>query len=83
MQPPLAQQGGASLFVAIDPTTRWVFLHIYGDMTDISSVDFLRRMKLAPPSRRRRKTVAQHFPRGGSGSPNPSLANAGQPSQLH
>ena len=37
------------LFVAIDRATRWVFLHIYGDMTDRSSVDFLRRLKLASP----------------------------------
>jgi transposase InsO family protein len=37
------------LFVAIDRATRWVFLHIYGDMTDCSSVDFLRRLKLASP----------------------------------
>jgi transposase len=37
------------LFVAIDRATRWVFLHIYGDMTDTSSVDFLRRLKLASP----------------------------------
>jgi transposase len=29
--------------------TRWVFLHIYGDMTDKSSIDFLRRLKLASP----------------------------------
>ena len=28
------------LFVAIDRATRWVFLHIYGDMTDKSSVEF-------------------------------------------
>ncbi|MBR7634505.1 IS481 family transposase [Janthinobacterium lividum] len=37
------------LFVAIDCATRWVFLHIYGDMSDKSSVDFLRRLKLASP----------------------------------
>jgi transposase InsO family protein len=37
------------LFVAIDRATRWVFLHTYGDMTDTSSVDFLRRLKLASP----------------------------------
>jgi len=36
-------------FVAIDRATRWVFLHIYGDMTNRSSVDFLRRLKLASP----------------------------------
>lgn len=35
------------LFVAIDRATRWVFMHIYGDMTDKSSVDFLRCLKLA------------------------------------
>ncbi len=37
------------LFVAIDRATRWVFLHICGDMTDKSSVDFQRRLKLALP----------------------------------
>jgi hypothetical protein len=36
-------------FVAIDRATRWVFMHIYGDMTEASSVDFLRRLKLASP----------------------------------
>jgi transposase InsO family protein len=39
------------LFVAIDRATRWVFLHIYGDMSDKSSVDFLRRLKLVSPIR--------------------------------
>lgn len=39
------------LFVAIDRATRWVFLHIYGDMTDESSVDFLRRLEEASPIR--------------------------------
>jgi hypothetical protein len=28
------------LFVAIDRATRWVFMHIYSDMTEASSVDF-------------------------------------------
>lgn len=37
------------LFVAIDRATRWVFLHVYGDMSDRSSVDFLRLLKLASP----------------------------------
>ena len=37
------------LFVAIDRATRWVFMHIYSNMTDESSVDFLRRLKLASP----------------------------------
>jgi transposase InsO family protein len=36
-------------FVAIDRVTRWVFMHIYGDMTNESSLDFLRRLKLAWP----------------------------------
>ena len=35
------------LFVAIDRATRWVFMRIYGDMTNESSVDFLRRLRLA------------------------------------
>lgn len=37
------------LFVAIDRATCWVFMHIYGDMTNDSSVDFFRRLKLASP----------------------------------
>jgi transposase InsO family protein len=37
------------LFVAIDRATRWMFLHIYSDMTDKSSADFLRRLKIASP----------------------------------
>lgn len=35
------------LFVAIDRATRWVLLHICGDMSDKNSVDFLHRPKLA------------------------------------
>ncbi|MEO6967289.1 MAG: integrase core domain-containing protein, partial [Rhodanobacteraceae bacterium] len=37
------------LFVAIDRATRWVFLRIYADMSEISSSDFLRRLKRAAP----------------------------------
>lgn len=37
------------LFVAIDRATRWVYLHIYANQTDVSSVDFLRRVKKACP----------------------------------
>jgi transposase InsO family protein len=37
------------LFVAIDRATRWIYLHIYGAMTERSRVDFLRRLKLASP----------------------------------
>ncbi len=33
------------LFVAIDRATRWVYLRIYADQTEVSSVDFLRRVK--------------------------------------
>lgn len=39
------------LFVAMDRATRWVFMRIYGDMPEASSVDFLRRLKLASPIR--------------------------------
>ena len=35
--------------MAIDRATRWVFMHIYGDMTEASSVDFVRRLKVASP----------------------------------
>ena len=37
------------LFVAIDRATRWVFLRVYGDQTDASSVDFLERLHEAAP----------------------------------
>ncbi len=37
------------LFVAIDRATRWVYLRIYPDQTEVSSVDFLRRVKEACP----------------------------------
>jgi transposase InsO family protein len=33
------------LFVAIDRATRLVLMHIYDDMTEASSADFLRRLK--------------------------------------
>jgi len=39
------------LFVAIDRATRWVYLRIYKDQTELSSVDFLRRVKQAAPMR--------------------------------
>jgi len=37
------------LFVAIDRATRWVFLRIYRDQSERSSVDFLRRVHKATP----------------------------------
>ena len=37
------------LFVAIDRATRWVFIEIYGDQTESSSVDFLAKVKAACP----------------------------------
>jgi transposase InsO family protein len=37
------------LFVAIDRATRWVFMHIYGDQSEVSSVDFLNRLEQAAP----------------------------------
>jgi hypothetical protein len=37
------------LFVAIDRATRWVFVQIYGDLTDKSSVDFLHPLNIASP----------------------------------
>ena len=40
---------GRYLFVAIDRATRWVYLRIYKDQTDVSSLDFLRRVKQAAP----------------------------------
>lgn len=37
------------LFVAIDRATRWVFMEIYSDQTDASSVDFLNKVTAACP----------------------------------
>lgn len=37
------------LFVAIDRATRWVFLKVYADQTQQSSVDFLRQLHLRCP----------------------------------
>ena len=37
------------LFVAIDRATRWVFIEIYADQTESSSVDFLAKVKAACP----------------------------------
>jgi Integrase core domain len=37
------------LFVAIDRATRWVYMEIYADQTDDSSVDFLSKVKAACP----------------------------------
>ena len=37
------------LFVAIDRATRWVFMEIYSDQTDSSSVDFLTKVRSACP----------------------------------
>lgn len=37
------------LFVAIDRATRWVFIELYADQTDASSVDFLSKVQQACP----------------------------------
>jgi transposase InsO family protein len=37
------------LFVAIDRATRWVFMEIYSDQTEGSSVDFLSKVRTACP----------------------------------
>jgi transposase InsO family protein len=37
------------LFVAIDRATRWVFMHIYADQSENSSVDFLSRLEQKAP----------------------------------
>jgi transposase InsO family protein len=37
------------LFVAIDRATRWVYIDIYADQTESSSVDFLAKVKAACP----------------------------------
>jgi transposase InsO family protein len=39
------------LFVAIDRATRWVYMRTYRDQTEVSSTDFLRRLKQAAPMR--------------------------------
>jgi len=38
-----------SLVVAIDRATRWGYLHIYNDQSEVSSTDFLRRLRAASP----------------------------------
>jgi len=40
------------LFVAIDRATRWVYLRIYADQSEVSSTDFLRRLHAAAPMKR-------------------------------
>jgi hypothetical protein len=37
------------LFVAIDCATRWVYIAIYAEQTESSSVDFLAKVKAACP----------------------------------
>ena len=37
------------LFVAIDRATRWVYFRIYRNQSEVSSTDFLRRLKQAAP----------------------------------
>ena len=37
------------LFVAIDRATRWVYLRTYGDQSEASSSDFVRRLERAAP----------------------------------
>jgi transposase InsO family protein len=37
------------LFVAIDRATRWVYLRIYADQSELSSTDFLRRLHTVAP----------------------------------
>ncbi len=37
------------LFVAIDRATHWVYLRIYADQSEVSSTDFLRRLKRTAP----------------------------------
>ena len=37
------------LFVAIDRATRWVYMRIYRDQSELSSSDFLRRLSSAAP----------------------------------
>jgi hypothetical protein len=41
--------GRRYLFVAIDRATRWVYMDIYADQSDSSSVDFLSKMQAACP----------------------------------
>ncbi len=56
------------LFVAIDRATRWVFVKLYADQTDGSSVDFLTKVQQACPSRSSRcspTTAADRFTAGG------------------
>jgi transposase InsO family protein len=46
---PDEEQGRHYLFVAIDRATRWVFVHIYPDQTELSATDFLKKVESACP----------------------------------
>ena len=43
------QQSRSYLFVAIDRATRWVYLRVYQNQTELSSTDFLKRVRRAAP----------------------------------
>ncbi len=43
------EESRSYLFVAIDRATRWVFMAIYPDQTEVSSADFLRKVHHACP----------------------------------
>ena len=43
------EQSRRYLFVAIDRATLWVFMHIYADQSEGTSVDFLNRLEGAAP----------------------------------
>lgn len=46
---PASTKAGAIQFVAIDHATRWVYINLYADQTDSSSVDFLAKVQQACP----------------------------------
>jgi len=43
------EQARRYLFVAIDRATRWVFIRIYNNQSELSSTDFIRRLHKAAP----------------------------------
>jgi transposase InsO family protein len=43
------EKGRRYLFVAIDRATRWVYLRLYTDQSEVSSTDFLRHLRATAP----------------------------------
>ncbi|MFG6417387.1 DDE-type integrase/transposase/recombinase, partial [Roseateles sp. DC23W] len=66
------------LFVAIDRATRWVFLRVYADQSEASSVDFLERLHEAAPMK-----IAKVLTDNGSQFTDRFTSKAREPSGKH